>query len=64
MVNGSGAMFSVREQPWHFNETRSLIIEAAPKTAAEAIVLAKANWTVGKYDLWFNVDTNNPLVRQ
>jgi phage/plasmid-like protein (TIGR03299 family) len=54
MVNGSGAMFSVRKEPWHFNETRSLILEAAPKTAAEAIRLAKADWSVSKRPLFFS----------
>src|SRR4051812_29316366 len=45
-ADGSGAMFSVGETPWHQSDTNSTILTVAPRTAREAAKFAGLDWEV------------------
>jgi phage/plasmid-like protein (TIGR03299 family) len=45
-ADGTGAMFSVGETPWHQGETNSLVLAQAPRTAKEALIAGGLDWEV------------------
>jgi phage/plasmid-like protein (TIGR03299 family) len=45
-------MFSVRQAPWHMDQTNSVVIDSAPETRQERMELAGHDWTVSEEPIY------------